>query len=153
MANRYYIPDDAASVGVVNLIQTIARLTRIAAATELRALGLYPGQEGVINLLAEHGAMTPGAIALQLGVRPPTITKTITRLEEQGFLARSASEEDGRQVVVTLTEEGANTVKKMRKALRRVEKQAIAGLKKKERKHLESVLDGVRRDLDATLKL
>lgn len=143
MANRYYIPADTKGDQTITALQAAARVVRTQMARNLAGLGLYPGQETVIAALAENGAMTPGEIARLIGVRPPTITKTITRLQEQGFVQRTASTEDGRLVHVSLTENGLSVVTAMRKAARKTEKTLLATLKKKERKQLESALAAI----------
>ena len=140
MSRNANIERDGENAALMTRLQDVARQGRTHYARHLLKTGLYAGQEKIIELLAVHDAMTPGAIARELGVRPPTITKTIGRLEEQGFVARSTSDSDGRQVTVRLTEDGSAILDAMKKALRKAEKQALKGLKKKERKQLEKIL-------------
>jgi len=139
--NRFYIPADEADNGsLLARLQEVARRGRTHYARHLLKTGLYAGQERIIEALASVETMTPGALAKTLGVRPPTITMTISRLEEQGFVARAASASDGRQVTVMLTEAGHDVLGAMKKAVAKAEKQALKGLKKKERKQLEKIL-------------
>lgn len=147
MSNRYYIPDDKDTAKLVPLVNMIARMTRTTMAQELSGTGLYPGQEGVIEVLATGKQLTPSEIAIQLGVRPPTITKTISRLEEQGFVVRTKSKTDGRQVYVSLTKEGEKLLKVIKKAIKRTEKRALSGLKKKDRQNLQAILADIARGL------
>jgi DNA-binding MarR family transcriptional regulator len=88
-------------------------------------------------------------LAAFLGVRPPTITKTIIRLEEQGFVMRSPGGHDRRQVVVQLTQDGRAVIRDMKKATKRIEKLALSNMKKKERKALKAALKQMQRDLAA----
>ncbi len=46
-------------------------------------------------------------LAVRLSVRPPTVTKTMTRLSAQGIVDRRVSTADGRQSFVHLTEKDA----------------------------------------------
>ena len=57
--------------------------------------------------LNQEDGQTPGQLAARLGVRPPTITKTINRLQAQGFLDKRASDTDARQAHIFLTEPAA----------------------------------------------
>ncbi|EMG53857.1 MarR family transcriptional regulator [Ochrobactrum sp. CDB2] len=66
-------------------MQSVARLTRTVLATRLLELGLYAGQDAVMLQLAAEDGLPPGVLAQRLGVRPPTITKTITRAAEPGL--------------------------------------------------------------------
>ena len=83
---------------------------------------------------AADAAPTPGVLAQRLGVRPPTITKTIARLQGQGFVAKRASDTDQRQSHVYLTQAGLETIKAIEKSIRKTDKDMMKGLDKKERK-------------------
>ena len=58
---------------------------------------------------------------LRLGVRPPTITKTINRLQAQGFLEKRASETDARQAHIFLTDGGRETIRAIEKSVKKTE--------------------------------
>lgn len=127
-------------------LQHAARLHRALVARKLTILGLYPGQEQVLKILAGAGDMTMGDLAAALRVRPPTASKTVGRLAAQGLVERrSAGGGDGRLVRVGLTAAGqekasalddlwfaaedemlvefdGKDVKRLRKLLRRIEK-------------------------------
>ncbi|MEL6201089.1 MAG: MarR family transcriptional regulator [Pseudomonadota bacterium] len=139
--SKYYIPaQDAEKSSVLDLLQETARHAKTKTAQFLSDTGTYAGQEKIFTTLAEHGAMPPGQLAARLNVKPPTITKTMIRLEEQGYVQRMASEEDKRQVVVNLTPAGEEIVAKIRAAMRNAEKEILDGLRKKERRELAQIL-------------
>lgn len=60
--------------------------------------------------------MTPGALAARERVQPPSMTRVIASLAELGLVERSAHPTDGRQVVVSLSEAGADIVQADRSA-------------------------------------
>jgi DNA-binding MarR family transcriptional regulator len=137
-------------------LQSAARLSRTALAARLLDHGFYAGQDQIMLALAQEDGQTPGQLAARLGVRPPTITKTINRLQAQGFLDKRASENDARQAHIFLTETGRDAIKAIEKSVRKTEKQALKGLDKKEQKVLarllgrvESNLSGSPRQIDA----
>ena len=134
-------------VATMNLLQSAARLSRTALASRLVGHGLYPGQDQIMLALAEEDGQTPGRLATRLGVRPPTITKTINRLQSQGFLDKQASERDGRQAHVFLTESGRDAIKTIEKSVRKTQKLALKGLDKKEQKTLTKLLQRVEANL------
>ncbi|WP_311031781.1 MarR family winged helix-turn-helix transcriptional regulator [Mesorhizobium koreense] len=134
-------------VATMNLLQSAARLSRTALASRLNGQGLYPGQDQIVLALAEEDGQTPGQLALRLGVRPPTITKTLNRLQGQGFLAKQASEQDGRQAHVFLTESGRDAIKAIEKSVRKTQKLALKGLDKKEQKTLAKLLRRIEANL------
>ena len=61
--------------GVLSAAVTqVARALRTRLSHGLAQSGLYPGQDGVVQLLAQDDGQTPGALAQQLGVKAPTMT-------------------------------------------------------------------------------
>jgi DNA-binding MarR family transcriptional regulator len=133
-------------------LQSAARLTRTALAARLLAHGLYAGQEQIIMALAETDGQTPGQLAARLGVRPPTITKTINRLQAQGFVAKQASETDARQAHVFLADNGREAIRSIEKSLKKTEKQALKGIDKKDQKALAKLLKQIEANLSAIVE-
>jgi len=132
---------------MIGRLQSTARLSRTALASRLLQHGFYAGQDQVMIALNENDGQTPGNLALRLGVRPPTITKTINRLQTQGFLERRASDTDSRQAHIYLTELGRQAIKSIEKSVRKTEKQAMKGLDKKEQKQLGKLLQRIEANL------
>ncbi|WP_273726700.1 MarR family winged helix-turn-helix transcriptional regulator [Brucella gallinifaecis] len=130
-------------------LQSVARLTRTVLATRLLELGLYAGQDAVMLQLASEDGLPPGILAQRLGVRPPTVTKTITRLQTQGFVTKKASETDQRQSHVFLTPQGVEAIKVIEKSIRKTEKDMLKGLDKKERKAFLKMLTRLENNLTA----
>lgn len=63
-------------------------------------------QMGVLGVLFRRGALTVGELAGAEKVQPPSMTRTVNCLVESGDVVKRASETDGRQVVVELSEQG-----------------------------------------------
>jgi DNA-binding MarR family transcriptional regulator len=73
-------------------------------------------QLSALTTLANEGAMTPGALAIRERVRPPSMTRVIASLADMGFVDRAPHPVDGRQVLVSVSESGAELVKAARRA-------------------------------------
>jgi DNA-binding MarR family transcriptional regulator len=138
----------AAKGALLGRLQSAARQSRTALASRLTQNGLYAGQDQVMIALSEADGQTPGNLASRLGVRPPTITKTINRLQAQGFLERRSSEADSRQAHIFLTDSGREAIRAIEKSLRKTEKQALRGLDKKEQKALGKMLSRIEANLN-----
>jgi DNA-binding MarR family transcriptional regulator len=75
-----------------------------------------PGNElsvpavAVLAKLFRHGELTIGQLAAQERVQPPSMTRTVKCLEEDGYVVRRPSETDGRQVLVAISERGRETL-------------------------------------------
>ena len=136
----------------MNRLQSAARLSRTALAARLMSHGFYAGQDQVMIALDDEDGQSPGQLAVRLGVRPPTVTKTINRLQSQGFLDKRASDSDARQAHVFLTDEGRAAIKAIEKSLRKTEKQALKGLDKKEQKTLSKLLGRIESNLSGLIE-
>jgi DNA-binding MarR family transcriptional regulator len=73
-------------------------------------------QLSALTTLANEGAMTPGALAIRERVRPPSMTRVIASLADMGFVDRAPHPVDGRQVLVSVSESGAELVRAARRA-------------------------------------
>lgn len=80
-----------------------ARAYRARAAKLLSRVGLYPGQDSLLKLLDERGALTMGEAAAALGIQPPTVTKMVNRLAAAGLVKTDGVSSDRRKTSVALT--------------------------------------------------
>ncbi|WP_029059500.1 MarR family winged helix-turn-helix transcriptional regulator [Stappia stellulata] len=124
-----------------------AKAHRARAGSHLSRIGLHPGQETVLKILADSDGQTMTQLAATLAVQPPTVTKMVTRLSAQGFLRRQASEADGRLARVFLTDEGRALVATVDTSWKRLEREALVGLDEKDRKKLRKLLRQVEKNL------
>lgn len=138
-------PPAAKSVGWA-LVQA-ARLHRARIGDRLAALDLFAGQEQVVQALAVAGTMTMGDLAATLRVRPPTASKTISRLAALGFVERRAEAGDGRIVRVRLTETGLAKAAAIERIWDEVEAELLDGFEGKERRRLRKLLRRAARNL------
>ena len=74
-----------------------------------------PGQYSVLAVLDRHGPCTPRELAAHEKVQPPSMTRTVAALADLGLVGRTDHPTDGRQVLVSLTEEGRVVVRETRK--------------------------------------
>jgi DNA-binding MarR family transcriptional regulator len=63
-----------------------------------------------LGILFREGDCTVGALAAHERVQPPSMTRTVNCLVEDGYAERRRHETDGRQVLVSLTEKGRSVL-------------------------------------------
>ena len=131
-------PPGSRSVGWA-LVQA-ARLHRARTGDRLAKIGLFAGQEQVVQVLAAAGTMTMGDLAALLRVRPPTASKTVTRLAALGIVERRAEAGDGRVVRVRLTEAGLAKAEAIEAIQEEVEAELLDHLDKGDRRRLRKLL-------------
>jgi DNA-binding MarR family transcriptional regulator len=90
------------SLAVVRLARHLRgrRATSTVSLTQLSAL----------NTLSQQGPMTPGAMAAQERVQPPSMTRVIASLADLGMVKRDPHPTDGRQIIVTLSDLGQKVI-------------------------------------------
>ncbi|NEA77445.1 MarR family transcriptional regulator, partial [Streptomyces sp. SID13588] len=85
------------------MVVRVARLHRVLAGQLLREVGLHVGQELVMLELWERGRLRQVDLAEVLGAEAATVTRTVRRLEQAGFVRRVPSPTDRRSVLVEAT--------------------------------------------------
>jgi DNA-binding MarR family transcriptional regulator len=72
-------------------------------------------QTSALAALDRHGPLTPRELADHEHVQPPSLTRTLAALEEQGLITRTPHATDGRQHLVALTTEAKALLKEDRR--------------------------------------
>jgi DNA-binding MarR family transcriptional regulator len=126
-----------------------ARSMRTVLTRNLTASGLYAGQDGVILALAASDGLPAGTLAQKLGVKAPTMTRTIGRMEAQGFVERRTDAADARLTKVYLTEAGRNSVAEITSSAAACGELATRGFSEKEVRSLVRLLRAIDGNLQA----
>lgn len=113
----------------------------------LEELGLHVGQELVLVALADSDGLHQSALAERLGVEPPTVTKTLRKLEDSGLVERFDDPDDGRAQRVVLTDRGDDLVEDVVAGWTSVEEPMVAGFTDEERLLLRRMLLSLRENL------
>jgi len=76
---------------------------------EIKELNL--GQTFVLQLLFDSGSKTMGELASAAGIKMPSMTESIARLEKLGFVQKNRDNKDKRKVFVELSARGKKIMK------------------------------------------
>lgn len=96
------------------------------------------GQMAVLGALLRYGDSTIGGLADYEKVKPPSMTRTVTCLEEAGHVRRRPSDADKRQVLVELTQQGRDVLEADRRKRDAWLAQRLAELTREEREVLRA---------------
>ncbi len=72
-------------------------------------------QLDIVSQLHDGGPETPGRLAEIENVTPQAINRTVNHLETEGHVRRSSDPEDGRRVLIEVTESGRALVEETRR--------------------------------------
>jgi DNA-binding MarR family transcriptional regulator len=89
---------------------SVARLARRLRRERDPSNSLSVGSMSVLGVLIRNGESTIGQLAAHERVRPPSMTRTVNALVDQGYAQRRASDADGRVVLIDLCEKGRQTL-------------------------------------------
>lgn len=130
-------------------MQVIGRLSRIAARLDaellevFRRFGLGEGEFDILATLRRGGepfARTPGELARHTMVTTGAVTKRVDRLVASCLVSRSASDDDGRGRVISLTAKGRRVIDEAVVAHLTNEERLLSGLDADQRRTLEALL-------------
>lgn len=105
----------------------------------LKEHDLFASQWTVLYCVYQHGEMTLTDIWKYLNVEAPTITRTVKRLEELGWL-KTYPGKDRREKIVQLSEEAKSRLPAIESTIERFEQEALEKLNEKEQAHLMELL-------------
>ncbi len=89
---------------------SVARLTRRLRSERDPRNELSVGQLSVLGALYRSGECSIGELAAHERVQPPSMTRTVSCLEEDGYVVRRPHESDRRQVLIALAAKGQQTL-------------------------------------------
>ncbi|GAA2317234.1 hypothetical protein Scani_62480 [Streptomyces caniferus] len=129
------VPVPAAASGgpVSHAIFRLARLHRMFAGQLLRRIGLHPGQELVMMHLWELGPRRQTDLVRLMDSDAATMTRTVRRLEQAGFVRRRPSPTDKRASLIEPTAASHALRRQVEQVWSQLEGISTAGLSDDER--------------------
>lgn len=97
-------------------------------------------QMSALASLERYGPTTPGHLASLERVRPPSMTRILAGLSEQGLVVRTPHPTDGRQVLVAVTGEATTMLRADRRRREAWLAQRLVALDADKRKALSDVI-------------
>ncbi|MGD0736425.1 MAG: SMC-Scp complex subunit ScpB [Terracidiphilus sp.] len=111
--------------------------------------GLSAPRLSALSVIVFAGPVTLGDLAAAEQVRPPTMTRIVDALAEQGLVTRSQNAQDGRSTLITATAAGRKLLMQGRERRVRALARQIAALGLRERAVLEESAEILKRVIDA----
>jgi DNA-binding MarR family transcriptional regulator len=133
----------------VRLRVTIARLLRRLRPTAAgSAAGLTPTRISVLFTVVREERIRISALAAAEGLNPTMLSRAISRLTDDGLIARVSDDGDRRSAWVQSTAAGRRLAERMRRERTDALNQALDGLSPADRQSIEQALPGLERLAD-----
>ena len=137
-------PDlDCSPMGIIGRISQLQREVHLAQRATFARHGLDVPSFDVLAALRRAGPpyqLTPTALMRTALVTSGAITQRLDRLEEKGLITRERSQDDGRAVVVTLTDAGREALDAALPDHLETERRLLEGLPDDDRERLAGLL-------------
>ncbi|WP_225840243.1 MarR family winged helix-turn-helix transcriptional regulator [Streptomyces sp. NK08204] len=143
------VPVPAAAGGgpISHAIFRLARLHRMYAGQLLRRIGLHPGQELVMMHLWELGPQRQADLVRLLDSDAATMTRTVQRLEQAGFVRRRPSPTDKRASLIEPTAASHALRREVEQSWSQLEDLVAAGMNPGERTEALRTLERLEHNL------
>ena len=98
--------------------------------------GLSMGQPKVLDFLSEHDGCMQKEVAAGCFIEPATATSILLKMENDGYISRSARDGNRRSLYVFLTDRGRAAAENVREVMKSAEEKALSQLNESERETL-----------------
>jgi DNA-binding MarR family transcriptional regulator len=114
-------------------------------------LGIHHSQHRMLMQLAKREGERPSQkeLAEAMGISPAAVTVTLKKLEKEGYICRSMTDEDNRRNEIRITEKGLQKVMESRAVFESTDTEMFAGFSPEEIATVISFMERLDHNLDA----
>lgn len=99
---------------------------------KFQSVGIWPGQVPILMELGKHGRLSQRDLAEKVRVTPATISGTLKRLERNGVIVRTGTEDDARVSLVSLSERGKQLMEEAHSVFAEADELLVQGFTQEE---------------------
>ncbi len=142
--------DEKELTQIVRTFICVSHMHHSAIEGRVSKLGFHHTQHRMLMHLARHEHIpSQKELADELGVSPAAVATTLKRLEKDGYISRTATEEDNRCNEIRITQAGRAVIEESRAIFEAVDRLMFDGLTAEELTLLASLLCRMRDNLKA----
>ena len=124
----------------IKLLMEFNRQHRLQVQEIMESEGLYFGQLPILEVVNSLGCCTQKEIATALKVTPPTVATSVKRLMKKGYLTKAIDENDQRNNLISITNEGKEKTCACRKKFDELDSKIFESFNEEEKQELSSLL-------------
>ncbi len=98
------------------------------------------GRGRMLGFLLDNGEMSQSQLAAMLCIRPQSLSELLVKAEADDLIIRQTSPDDKRQTIVSLSENGRNSVEAFREAHKKHAAEFLSSLSEEEKTALAGIL-------------
>lgn len=142
---------DSPHMRAVGLLIRIMRRHHALVERRIGDLGVHHSQHRMLMQLAKRQEDTPSQkeLAEIMGISPAAVTTTLKKLEKEGYITRSMTDEDNRKNEIRITDKGLAKVMESRTVFESSDRTLFEGFSDGELATLLSFMERIDRNLDA----
>lgn len=129
---------------VVEMFFEVMKLNRSYSENRYGNMDVFRGQYSCLFILERTGPISQKELAGILRIRPASAGEILAKLEQKGLVRRRPSRADGRVLLASLTEEGAQRAGQVRKDRAIAHKEMLSGLTEEEKSSFYQTLKKIR---------
>lgn len=131
--------DAHANQNVIHTLNQQARFISKSLNTQLKKHHLFSSQWVIVYCLHKFGVMTQTDIWKYVNVEAPTITRTLAKMEQNGWITRTQGT-DKRERIIELTTEAQKQFPLINESVTQLEEDLLGNLTPDEKKQLQHLL-------------
>ena len=145
------VPDDSPYMNAARMLIRLMRRHHACVERQISDMGIHHSQHRTLMQLARRQEDIPSQkeLAEIMGVSPAAVTTILKKLEKEGYVSRSATDEDNRRNEIRITEEGLAKVTESRAFFEATDRAMFEGFSPEEMEQFVSFIRRMDRNLDA----
>ena len=142
---------DSPHMKAIWLFMRVMRRHHACVERRIGDLGIHHSQHRMLMQLARTGEspLSQKELAEIMGISPAAVTATLKKLEREGYISRSMTDEDNRRNEIRITEAGLSKVIESRTAFEATDRAMFEGFTPEEMETFISFMERLDRNLDA----
>lgn len=132
----------------IHLFICVSHMHHAAIEGRISKLGFHHSQHRMLMHLARYEHIpSQKELAEALGISPAAVTTTLKRLEKEGYITRTITDEDNRRNEIRITDAGRAAIRESRALFDAVDRKMFSGLTDEEFASFTAILERIRDNL------
>ena len=124
-------------VSAAMLLEQVSHLSRYHAMKKMEAMGIKPGQAGILFILNSEESMSQKELAKKMGITPPSMTAAVKKPDTS----------DQRAFKIGLSDKGRECVENLKDIMEEIEETVFKGITHDEKLFFKRLLFEMRKNL------